>query len=110
MNWSGIGWVVDLLVTLFRCYSESAEPQQYHMIQLVKMLQFMKNNLHRKITLDEIAKAGSISVTARRCSPRTHSRQRITAGIISGCSMPRQNSSAMRPSFRRTAGKPMSSA
>ena len=59
--------IVELLVMIFRCYNTSSEPMTFQMTQLAKILQFMQNNLHRKLTLQEIAAQGNMSIrTANR--------------------------------------------
>ncbi len=54
--------VVELLVTIFRCYGTTSSPMTFQMTQLAKILQFMQKNLHRKISLQEIAIQGNMSV------------------------------------------------
>ena len=54
--------VMDLLVTVFRCYGTTSEPMSFQMMQLARILQFMQNNLHRKISLQEIALQGNMSI------------------------------------------------
>lgn len=55
------GYLALILSDLSRCYGASGRTGSYKMTQLTMMLQFMKENHRRRITLEDIARHGNTS-------------------------------------------------